>query len=66
MTDKDTQSTFHTFVIDAWNEVNTSQHDRTWRFRVRDIRNNKHYVFPTVEAMLDYLSNQFESNHKLD
>ena len=66
MSDNKKHSPFCTYVIDAWYEVTETEQDRLWRFRVRDIRQNKHITFSTVQAMLDYLSSQFESDYKND
>lgn len=59
-------SPFCTYVIDVWHEVAEKEQSPQWRFRVRDIRQNKQVTFSTVQAMMDYLSSQFESDHKTD
>lgn len=66
MSDNEHQSLFCTYVIDAWHEVAEKDQSPQWRFRIRDIRQNKQVTFSTVQAMMDYLSSRFESDYKND
>lgn len=66
MSDNKTQSPFCTYIISAWHESAEKEQDLIWRFRVRDIRQNKQVTFSNVQAMVNYLSSQFESNYEND
>lgn len=55
----ESESHFHTLIINIWGDRVQSSNTVSWQFRLRDVRSDEYRAFTTLAELVNYLENQF-------